>query len=54
MVTNQVFSGGADYSGETLDYLRALARIDRALAARAGCVVEVVCGLPNVWKGACP
>ena len=54
VVTNQVFSGGTDYSGETLDYLRALARIDRALAARAGCVVEVVCGLPNVWKGACP
>lgn len=52
VVTNEVFSGGADYQGDTLRYLRALARVNRALAREADRVVEVVCGLPNVLKGA--
>ena len=43
--------GGADYEGDTLSYLRALAGINRALAARADRVAEVVCGLPNWLKG---
>ena len=47
----EVFSGGADYEGDTLSYLRALAGINRALAARADRVAEVVCGLPNWLKG---
>ena len=51
VVTNEVFSGGADYEGDTLSYLRALAGINRALAARADRVAEVVCGLPNWLKG---
>ena len=51
VVTNELFSGGADYAEETLAYLRALARLNRKLAAEAGLVVEVVCGLPNVLKG---
>ena len=51
VVTNEVFSGGADYEGDTLSYLRALAWINRALAARADRVAEVVCGLPNWLKG---
>ena len=51
VVTNEVFSGGMDYQGDTLAYLRELARTNRALAARADRVVEVVCGLPNVLKG---
>lgn len=54
VVTNEVFSGGADYEGETLAYLRELARINRALAARADVVVEVVCGLPHLLKGELP
>ena len=54
VVTNELFSGGADYSEETLAYLRALARLNRELAARADLVVEVVCGLPNVLKGELP
>lgn len=53
-VTNEVFSGGAAYGEDTLLYLRELARINRALAARADAVVEVVCGLPNILKGAPP
>ena len=51
VVTNEVFSGGKDYEGETLRYLRELAQINRTLAARADRVVEVVCGLPNLLKG---
>lgn len=54
VVTNEVFSGGAEYQGDTLNYLRALARVNRALARRADLVIEVVCGLPQVWKGRLP
>lgn len=50
-VTNEVFSGGTAYGEDTLRYLRSLARVNRALAARADTVVEVVCGLPNRLKG---
>lgn len=50
IVTNEVFSGGKDYEGETLTYLRILAKISRLLAVRADYVVEVVCGLPDVLK----
>ena len=51
-VTSEVCSGGADHDESTLLYLRELARVNRALAARADSVVEVVCGLPHFWKGA--
>lgn len=51
IVTNEVFSGGKDYEGDTLRYLRELGTVNRTLAARAGRVVEVVCGCPNVLKG---
>lgn len=51
VVTNEVCSGGTDYAGDTLRYMRELARLNRALAAQADLVVEVVCGLPNVLKG---
>jgi hypothetical protein len=34
--------------------MRALAALNRALAARAELVVEVVCGVPNVLKGELP
>lgn len=51
IVTNEVFSGGTDYEGDTLHFLRELAGLNRALAAKAGLVVEVVCAVPNVLKG---
>lgn len=51
VVTNEVFSGGAACEEDTLRYLRALARINRLLAARADTVAEVICGLPNYLKG---
>ncbi len=54
IVTNEVFSGGRDYEGDTLRYLRELGMVNRILAARADRVVEVVCGCPNVLKGRLP
>lgn len=51
VVTNELFSGGADYGEDTLLYLRALARVNRCLADRADTVVETACGLPNFLKG---
>ena len=51
IVTNEVFSGGSDYQGDTLRYLRELAMINRTLAARANRVVEVFSGLGSIRKG---
>lgn len=51
VVTNEVFSGGAAYAGDTLFYLKELARVNRALAKRADTAVEVVCGCANILKG---
>ena len=51
VVSNEVFSGGADYAGDTDRYLLALARVNNALAARADAVVRVVCGIPMYYKG---
>ena len=51
VVSNEVFSGGADYAGDTDRYLLALARVNNALATRADAVVRVVCGIPVYYKG---
>ncbi len=51
VVSNEVFTGGADYAGGTMDYLRLVAGANRALAKRADRVCEVVCGLPQYYKG---
>ena len=51
VVSNEVFSGGVDYAGDTDRYLLALARVNNALAARADAVVRVVCGIPVYYKG---
>ena len=52
VVTNEVFSGGTDYAGDTLRYLAALGEINCRLAARADRVTEVICGLPQIRKEA--
>ena len=54
IVSNEVFSGGADYAGDTGQYLLALARINNAVAARADNVCRVVCGIPVYYKGGEP
>ena len=51
IVSNEVFSGGADYAGDTNRYLLALAQVNNAVAARADAVVRVVCGVPVYYKG---
>ena len=51
IVTNEVCSGGTDYAGDTLRYLRVLAEVNRRLAALADGVCEVVCGLAEYYKG---
>ena len=51
VVSNEVFSGGADYADDTGRYLKALAQVNKALAARADHVVRVVCGIPVYYKG---
>ena len=51
IVTNEVFSGGADYADDTHRYLLALAQLNNAIAARAHRVVRVVCGIPVYYKG---
>ncbi len=51
IVTNEVFSGGKKYEGDSLHYLKELAAVNRALAKKADRVVEVVCGCPNLLKG---
>lgn len=51
IVSNEVFSGGSQYAGDTDTYLHLLADVNRALAARADCVCEVSCGIPQYYKG---
>ena len=51
IVSNEVFTGGSSYLGETKAYLRLLAGANRVLAVRADQVCEIVCGLPQYYKG---
>ena len=51
VVSNEVFSGGSAYEGDTLRYLQVLGRVNRELAAMADDVCEVVCGIPSWHKG---
>jgi len=51
IVSNEVFSGGSRYQGDTLRYLRLLAQVNREIAAAADSVCEVVCGIPVYHKG---
>lgn len=51
IVSNEVFSGGTDYQGDTLHYLRTLAAVNRMLASKADRVYEIVYGIPVCHKG---
>ena len=51
VVTNELFSDGVAYDKETADYLACLAKLNRAIAAKADAVWEVVCGIPICHKG---
>ena len=50
IVTNNVFEDGISYDAGTMAYLRALGRINAALAKCADRVVEVVVGIPVILK----
>jgi len=52
VVTNDVFSDGLSYDPETTAYMQALAQVNRAVAAKADLVVEVVFSIPMALKGA--
>lgn len=51
VVSNELFTGGSRYQGDTQAYLRLMAHAHRALAARADRVCEVVSGLAQYYKG---
>lgn len=51
IVTNNVFEDGVIYDAGTMEYLRALGRINAALARLADRVAEVVVGIPVGLKG---
>ena len=46
VVTNNVFEDGIRYDDTTMDYLRAMGKINETVAKLADEVVEVVCGIP--------
>lgn len=50
IVTNEIFSDGVRYDAQTEQYLDLLGRINRQLAEQAEQVMEVVCGIPILWK----
>ena len=50
IVTNEVFSDGAQYDSETMRYLEQLGKLNRLLAKRADGVVEVFYGIPQILK----
>ena len=51
VVSNEVFSGGSVYEGDTLRYMQVLGQVNRELAAMADDVCEVACGIPYWHKG---
>ena len=51
IVTNNVFEDGVIYDTGTMEYLKALGRINAALARLADRVAEVVVGIPVELKG---
>ena len=51
IVTNNVFEDGVIYDAGTMEYLKALGRINAAIAHLADRVAEVVVGIPVELKG---
>lgn len=54
LISNTVFHDGFTYDPETVRYQQLLGALNRAFAARAHRVVEVVCGIPIHQKGEQP
>lgn len=54
IVTNEIFSDGGEYEAETLRYMELLSGLNTRIAGISDSVIEVVCGIPIVWKGDIP
>lgn len=54
VVTNDVGNDCRSYDEGTMEYIRLLGRLNQALAQKADCVCELVCGIPLVLKGKLP
>lgn len=54
LVTAEAGGDGVRYGAETAEYLRTLAEVNRRVAEAADTVVECVCGIPIILKGAIP
>lgn len=50
IVTNEIFSDGLPYPEESRRYADVLAALNCAIAARADRVIEVINGIPVIWK----
>ena len=50
VVSNEIFSDGAEWTDDMARYVQSLGRLHQALADRAETVVEVVCGIPVYHK----
>ena len=51
IVTNNVFEDGISYDETTTEYIETMGAVNEKLAAMADTVIEVVAGIPVVWKG---
>ncbi len=51
LVTNQVGADGIQYTESTTAYIRNLGELNWLLAEEADLVIEMVYGIPVVWKG---
>lgn len=51
IVTNNVFEDGISYDQTTTEYIETMGAVNEKLAAMADTVIEVVGGIPVVWKG---
>lgn len=51
VVSNEIFSDGAEYDDFCTRYIDHLGAVNRALAASSDEVIEVVAGMPLYWKG---
>ncbi|MBQ1440596.1 MAG: bifunctional adenosylcobinamide kinase/adenosylcobinamide-phosphate guanylyltransferase [Clostridia bacterium] len=54
IITNQVDSDGAEYSKETMLYIKNMGIINSSLAQISDCVIESVFGIPVSVKGGIP
>ena len=51
IVTNNEIEDGISYEETTAEYIEAMGQVNERLAAMADTVIEVVAGIPVVWKG---